>query len=267
MHSEEHVLRRILARSSLARDLAACYDAIALGRTASLCINGEIDVLLRGPLPCPYGTVLARRAIVAAVNARDAKFRARRGLSMHSTDRGFTGLETTSEQETTQNAERSDALPASFASVGSVSHSMERLAGSLGHSKLMYAGGCHAQALLGRRRRMDAHWHDPEHRLATLAEVAACIKAHHALLLCDDPEVVLGHVPCIGGELPHSLVAFIEAVTPMQSMADLSQVLGYSLKQVIQLAAYLVYHRLARIIDVVRPRNIYVLSSEADMKR
>ncbi|KAI9596388.1 nitrogen permease regulator of amino acid transport activity 3-domain-containing protein [Syncephalis fuscata] len=114
---------------------------------------------------------------------------------------------------------------------------------------------------------MDARWHNLEHWLPSLKSVRHCLRAHHALLLCDDPEVVLAHIPWVGDERPIALIAFIELATPMRSLASIAEALGYGWPETIQLAAYLVYHRAARIIDPINSRNIYMVAPDAHLNR
>ncbi|KAI8057310.1 nitrogen permease regulator of amino acid transport activity 3-domain-containing protein [Syncephalis plumigaleata] len=262
---EEQWLKRVLSRSSLARELAACYDAIAIGRTATLCVNGEIDLLVRGPLPCPRGTLLARRAMIAAMHARGANFRSHRPFTIPSESI----LAANTPSNPIHHGQQPQGLSISFASVSSTHFTpdKEHKVGSNYDRYYPFSGSGTFSGLEDRRRRMDARWHNLEHWLPSLKAVRHCLRAHHALLLCDDPEVVLAHIPWVGEERPTALIAFIELATPMRSLASIAETLGYGWPETIQLAAYLVYHRAARIIDPVNPRNIYIVAPNAHLNR
>lgn len=212
-------MKRVLSRSSLARELAACYDAIAIGRTATLCVNGEIDLLVRGPLPCPRGTLLARRAMIAAMHARGANFRSHRPFTIPSDSILSTNTPTNPiTNNSNSNNSNNQGLSISFASVSSTHFTpdKEHKIGSSYDRHYPFSGSDTFSGLEDHRRRMDARWHNLEHWLPSLKAVRYCLRAHHALLLCDDPEVVLAHIPWIGEERPTALIAFIELATPMR---------------------------------------------------
>lgn len=94
----------------------------------------------------------------------------------------------------------------------------------------------------------------------TQSEYTPVIRPYHALLLLYDPEEVLKFLPLDPTPL---LIDLIRMVTPSYSFEELHTLLNCSLAQLYKLAAHLVHWRVAKIIDVVSVKNVYVLHPEA----
>ncbi|KAJ3172301.1 Nitrogen permease regulator 3 [Irineochytrium annulatum] len=86
------------------------------------------------------------------------------------------------------------------------------------------------------------------------------LRPYHALLLLFDAEEILSKM--LPADASPLLMELIEVVTPTQSFEELALVLSCSLSQLFRLASHLVYWKMAKVVDVIHPRNVYIVSRD-----
>lgn len=99
-----------------------------------------------------------------------------------------------------------------------------------------------------------------------LDEQEAPMTQHAALLLLEDPEVLIKD---LGGESSENGVAIaglIRRIVPTKSLLKISKKHSISAHDMEYIASHLVYWRRARLIDPLSQRDTYIVSPNADMK-
>ncbi|KAI9361194.1 nitrogen permease regulator of amino acid transport activity 3-domain-containing protein [Zopfochytrium polystomum] len=93
------------------------------------------------------------------------------------------------------------------------------------------------------------------------AENLPQLKPFCALLFFQPASEILA---CLPNDASPLLRRLIETALPTRSLEELSFILDCSIAQIFKLAAHLIFWRRARTISVIRPRNVFVVSKNAN---
>ena len=98
-----------------------------------------------------------------------------------------------------------------------------------------------------------------------LDEVEAPMTQHAALLLLEDPEVLIKDLGGESSENGAAIAGLIRRIVPTKSLLKISKKNNISAHDMEYIASHLVYWRRARLIDPLSQRDTYIVSPNADM--
>jgi len=98
-----------------------------------------------------------------------------------------------------------------------------------------------------------------------LDEVEAPMTQHAALLLLEDPEVLIKDLGGESSENGAAIAGLIRRIVPTKSLLKISKKHSISAHDMEYIASHLVYWRRARLIDPLSQRDTYIVSPNADM--
>jgi hypothetical protein len=98
-----------------------------------------------------------------------------------------------------------------------------------------------------------------------LDEDEAPMTQHAALLLLEDPEVLIKDLGGESSENGATIAGLIRRIIPTKSLLKISKKHGISAHDMEYIASHLVYWRRARLIDPLSQRDTYIVSPNADM--
>ncbi|MCJ1382144.1 Nitrogen permease regulator 3 [Xylographa soralifera] len=93
------------------------------------------------------------------------------------------------------------------------------------------------------------------------------LASHFALLLLSDLPSIIADINTTSSPLTAPLTHYLRASTPTRSFSQIALLTSIPLPEILLLASHLIYWRRARAIPPLHPRDTYIVSPNADMRR